>query len=527
MSKRLLFLLMLMMLPALACNLDLGDSDDPLPTNVPAVIVVTATPTTNTNPIVTATPTQTPPPNNNNNSGNNNNPRPTVPPAFSDMSFSTTRSGPDTTVFPRAVKEVFLRWNYSNVPTGTTLQRTWYRDGVVVASRDEAWSANWGATGRLTHISFFDRNVGLTSGNYTVVISLPQYGTQLTGNFTVAATDPIFDKLTFSTRPDGAAMTSFPYGTAEVFARWNFAGVTAGSVVVREWYRNGVLILTRSEAWQAAWGRDGSISNVSYYNFTSGYGIDPGTYRVVAYMRDMPSARVENTFLIEGNVAPKFTGLRFNTTGNGASGVAQNTFPAGTQEVYAIWDYSSIPTGAQVRRLWKRNGTIIIDRTEAWSFERYGTNGTVTDVKIFDYTTGLATGNYEVQISLVGQAGVSVQGNFTIQASQNPTFGALSIALTPGGTAITTLPAGTQQFYAMFDFANVQAGEVLRTRVASTDGAGIDRVSDTVWSYVSTGRVTNLAIVSPDNPLPAGAYRLTVSLPDKNLAITLDFTVAP
>jgi hypothetical protein len=326
------------------------------------------------------------------------------------LSFATTAGGTAQTIFPYGTTEVFIRWNYSNVPIGTVMRRIWYRDGNVVASREEPWSANWGTTGRLTHISLFDYQAGLTPGNYYVVISLPTYGVTIDGNFSINAGAPSFSDLTFSTQSGGPNQTVFPYGTQEVFIRFNYANIPVGTVMQREWYLNGVALTSRSENWSANWGSTGRLTHISLFDRTSGFGLAPGTYRVRVYLRDIPSVVLDSSFVIETNVVPSFSNLRFSDS---PTGVAQAFFPSGTKRVYALWDYANVPVGAQMRRVWWRDGVVFVDRTVPWDFNTYGTAGTVRDVFIFDDISGLSDGSYIVEVSIVGQP-TFLSGAFTI-----------------------------------------------------------------------------------------------------------------
>ncbi|MCI0708830.1 MAG: hypothetical protein L0154_01590 [Chloroflexi bacterium] len=419
MSKHWILLIIIMILPVLACNLA---SDEPtvVPTQVSIgvsltqtaqsqPIVVTATQSTQQSATVRPTSTQF------QSSGTSVSPGSvTGSPVFSGLSFGASAGGPNQTTFPNGTEEVYVRWNYSNVPIGTTMRRVWYKDGAVVVSREEDWSTNWGTSGRLTHIKLFDYDVGLDSGNYYVVISLPVYNVSIDGNFSITGSTSgtaSFSNISTATSRDGQTVSVMPYGTQEVFVRWDYANIPAGSTMQRDWYHNGTNIVSRSEAWSTNWGTTGRLTHISLYDFTSGFGLQPGNYRVVIYLTNQPSVKVETTFTIQSNVGPIFSNLRMKTSPDGLN---QTAFPAGTTRVYAVWDYSNIPVGAQVHRIWRRNEQIFADRTEAWDFNKYGTSGTVTDVYIFDEISGLSSGNYLVEISLVGQPGVSVTQSFTI-----------------------------------------------------------------------------------------------------------------
>jgi hypothetical protein len=393
------------------------------------------------------------------------------------------------------------------------------------------------------------------------------------------------------------------------------------------------LIISREEPWRADWGRTGTLSHIRTYNFTSGYGLEPGNYRVVIDLRDFASARVEASFVIEGNVGPRLSNLRFATSGNGTPATQ---FAEGTEEVFAIFDYSSIPLRAQMRRRWWRNDALIVDRTEAWDFDRYGTSGTVRDISLFDRINGLSSGEYDVEITIVGQPGVivtgsfviqdapvpdpvfnslsfgttptstaqtnfeagvtevfarwsfanipdganlelkwfhdealvhtdsttwdqgasgnyasaisdasglaagnwrvaislngyptaSLEGSFTVAVAVTPALSNLELSVTPGGPTETTFPPDVGNLYAQFDFADVPQGTEVVANLVSTD-AGIDVRLSGSWTYVTTGRVTDLWIGDPMQPLPPGSYGLVIELPEYGTETSTAFTIEP
>src|SRR5690349_9737377 len=80
-----------------------------------------------------------------------------------------------------------------------------------------------------------------------------------------AQTTPRFSDLTFNTSSDGMGRTYFPSGTTQIFARWNFQNIPAGSRLRRQWFRNGMLFIEKEEAW--TWGVSGRLTNISIYDF--------------------------------------------------------------------------------------------------------------------------------------------------------------------------------------------------------------------------------------------------------------------
>jgi hypothetical protein len=78
-----------------------------------------------------------------------------------------------------------------------------------------------------------------------------------------------------------------------------------------------------------------------------------------------------------------------------------DTFSAGTEIIYAIWDYAGMAPDDQIRRIWIRDDLIWLPREEKWDWEKYGADGTVRDLSIFDFEgEGLQSGSYRLQLYL-------------------------------------------------------------------------------------------------------------------------------
>jgi hypothetical protein len=74
-------------------------------------------------------------------------------------------------------------------------------------------------------------------------------------------------------------------------------------------------------------------------------------------------------------------------------------FPAGTEIIYAIWDYKGLSPQDRIRRIWIRDNLIWITREEKWNWENYGAEGTVRDLSIFDFEgSGLESAEYRLQL---------------------------------------------------------------------------------------------------------------------------------
>ena len=91
-----------------------------------------------------------------------------------------------------------------------------------------------------------------------------------------------------------------------------------------------------------------------------------------------------------------FDALHFATAPGAAE---QSTFPAGTEEVYAIWDYKEMKASDRIRRIWFRDEQIWLAREENWNWGKYGSIGTVQDMSVFDNEgRGLKPAIYKLQL---------------------------------------------------------------------------------------------------------------------------------
>lgn len=111
------------------------------------------------------------------------------------------------------------------------------------------------------------------------------------------------------------------------------------------------------------------------------------------------SPTVEPTFT--PTTVPPTTYPVFNNARVGASPedpTSPNSFPAGIQAVYAIWEYQNMREGLVVKREWYWNGQPWITREEPWDFKKYGASGTVRDISIYDNETGLNSGVYQLRL---------------------------------------------------------------------------------------------------------------------------------
>ncbi|MCC7448456.1 MAG: hypothetical protein IT324_13630 [Anaerolineae bacterium] len=326
-------------------------------------------------------------------------------------------------------------------------------------------------------------------------------------NYTTSFTD-----LTFSATSDGPAMSYFPVGTTQVFARWNFQNVSPESRLRRQWFRDGVLFIQKEEAW--TWGVNGRLSSISIYDFTEG--LTPGNYHVViSLVPYAPAAQVIGDFVIAAypsTVVPPSSGSFFSdlTMSTSATGPAMTDFPAGTPVVSARWNFANIPVGAVVQRDWYLNGVIFRSVQEPWS-AYWGSSGRLTHIAIYDYERGLASGFYQVNIFLRDMPAVRATASFRIgQTSQSPVFSNLTFSATPNGPATAIFPRGTKVIYARWDFNKVGPENRMVRRWYRNGALWLER--EEAWMYGPSGTVQNISIYDYDNGLLPGDYYVEIGL---------------
>ena len=107
----------------------------------------------------------------------------------------------------------------------------------------------------------------------------------------------------------------------------------------------------------------------------------------------------------------QFHNLYFASTNNG---LPQGTYIGGTEEVFAIWDYTDLSAEDVIRRVWTKNDEEWLVREEAWDVVRYGSSGMMRDISVYDFEgSGLEPGFYHLTLYLNGI--YQVQASFQIR----------------------------------------------------------------------------------------------------------------
>jgi hypothetical protein len=112
-------------------------------------------------------------------------------------------------------------------------------------------------------------------------------------------------------------------------------------------------------------------------------------------VRPSPTSQPETA--IPSAAAPSFShSITFAEKADASVGT--RSFHEGVTRIYALWQYSNMTAGLTVRRDWYQDGKSWITKEEPWNFDKYGANGMVTDISIYDTQNGLPGGHYELRL---------------------------------------------------------------------------------------------------------------------------------
>ena len=79
---------------------------------------------------------------------------------------------------------------------------------------------------------------------------------------------------------------------------------------------------------------------------------------------------------------------------------AHAQFPAGSKQIFAVWNFNNMHAGLTVKREWYLNDQLWLTREEPWDFTKYGASGIMQDISIHDFDAGLSSGKYKLSVSI-------------------------------------------------------------------------------------------------------------------------------
>lgn len=215
---------------------------------------------------------------------------------------------------------------------------------------------------------------------------------------------------------------------------------------------------------------------------------------------------------------PQFTNLALLPNRVSLSpGWPQPYTPIHTDELYAVWDYAGMTAGDEVERLWFYNGQPWLARSEAWDMTKYGADGRVQDIFVYDYEPALPSGQYRLVLKVNGvelaSAEYVIPAN-TIPPQTEPGSGFVA-AVQNDNTLVLRRVDGTtaawESFGNIVDFAWLPGGQALvysEQIVVNAELPGTLGLRHNLWlQKVTTGEKQLLAttdqnlhtpVVSPD-----------------------------
>lgn len=109
---------------------------------------------------------------------------------------------------------------------------------------------------------------------------------------------PVFTgPIRFTTDPNNpGAQRSFPADVQEIWAVWDYSGMSDGDLIRRVWYLNGQPWLAREEAWNfARYGASGTVRDISIYDYETPGGLQAGEYRVQLFINGVEQIPLDAT----------------------------------------------------------------------------------------------------------------------------------------------------------------------------------------------------------------------------------------
>lgn len=122
-------------------------------------------------------------------------------------------------------------------------------------------------------------------------------------------------------------------------------------------------------------------------------------------------------------------------TSDPEAGLRVTQFRQGVKEIWAVMGYFGMHDGLTFKRVWYKDGEVFIEREEPWDFTKYGSEGKVKDISIYDRDAGLPVGHYELEVFIDGV-------NQNLNNGDSRVY--FDIVPTPTGTTVYKSPSGAK-----------------------------------------------------------------------------------
>lgn len=215
-----------------------------------------------------------------------------------------------------------------------------------------------------------------------------------------AATDtPTFSDLIFGIDDfQGAVNNGFvlPSGNT-ISGRFIYRNMVDGMGWTAIWYFEGEEVIRDSQVWSD--GANGTkITRIQDPN-----GLPPGSYRLELYIDDRLAATAD--FIIAGaqvgGFARIFTDAHFTTASTETEAIrasAISNFSAGTEAIYALFDWEQVAPGTLWTLRWSVDGDVFYEQTRPWGADTTGENFLMR----LSSPSGVPDGTYTMEL-LIGE----------------------------------------------------------------------------------------------------------------------------
>jgi S1-C subfamily serine protease len=305
-------------------------------------------------------------------------------------------------------------------------------------------------------------------------------------------------------------VSQLPSGTTDIYAFWNYEGMTDGMTWEARWYRDGEFIEGASQPPQPWQGGERGSWWVSIFNTS---GLNDGTYRVELYVAE--ERLIEETISVGGVTSgPTITNLIFSEgiTADDQPTNPSHLLPSGISEAYAFFDYEGMRDGLPWSRTWYYEGEQIASGAGTWN---EGTSGSTWIGLTAD--TPLDPGTYRLELfveeALVAASDFTVAGTQAQEAIGPITFASGIDAQGNPINPSTSFPSGLSELHFFCDYAGMQDGMSFDEKWLVN---GEELVTfNVVWDQGESGTYHDFIHRTSGEPLLDGEYTLELYVEGK------------
>jgi S1-C subfamily serine protease len=322
------------------------------------------------------------------------------------FSPSVNEAGMPTSIIPSLPTggdSLYLFFDYDHMTPETVYELRVFTNGVAnpnFSLSPVRWSGGtrglWyvGSSGQVWPNGVYDFTLlvnGVAAGNQRLIVG------------EVAAGRPQFSDIVFGLRDSQGTIlgNGFVLPTGNVaFARFLYRSMAADTPWTAVWYYQGETAQRTDGLWLAEDGTDGT-KDISVENPD---GLLPGSYRLELYIDNRLTSVSDFTLAGAqegGAFARVFTNTHFTTassTDEARNAARISRFSAGTQSIYALYDWEQLAAGALLTIQWTVDGDLFYQRTFPWNGPGTGDNFLLR----LTSPTGVPDGTYQMMLSIGG-----------------------------------------------------------------------------------------------------------------------------